>query len=162
MTQCQHLWRGPMYLTCSWRNQTHWGICIWDFDHPEGWTDVWRSGTSCCCRHEGSLATRDDLKKEARGIFAEEKRWCVTLIPTLLAPNKKPYHNLNGFIRLTYSLIIFLPNSFPMKLRYPSPPSPCVSSRIILCRAIPRSTIGLGTVCTFIPRKLANLYFQVY
>ena len=31
----------------------------------------------------------------------------------------------------------------PMKLRYDSPPSVIVSSRIILCSAMPRSTAGL-------------------
>lgn len=35
------------------------------------------------------------------------------------------------------------PNSFPMKLRYPSPPIPIVINLIILCRAIPRSTTGV-------------------
>ena len=30
----------------------------------------------------------------------------------------------------------------PMKLRYPSPPSACVMSRIILCKAMPRSMMS--------------------
>ena len=50
----------------------------------------------------------------------------------------------------------FLPNSFPIKLRYPSPPRPWVINRIILCRAIPRSTIGLAELCTFMPITKVN------
>ena len=35
--------------------------------------------------------------------------------------------------------------TLPMKLRYPSPPNPCVMRRIILCKAMPRSTISDGS-----------------
>ncbi len=36
----------------------------------------------------------------------------------------------------------------PIKLRYPSPPNPCVMSRIILCNAMPLSTISEGSDIT--------------